>query len=269
MRITLLSIFALAVLTLGPGARADTAVDLELVLAVDVSSSVDAYEARLQRQGYLAALRDPAVAAAIASGPLGRIAVTYLEFAGRGHQRVVVDWTVLATPDDARAFADALAARPIGSAPATAISAAIDAGVARIEGNAFSGTRRVIDVSGDGPNSDGRPVWAARDDAVARGITINGLPIASTRPNPDGTGPAAWVDLHYARFVVGGPGAFVLEARSFESFAETLLRKLLKEIRGGRGLVDGGGPVTTAGPAFPPARRTPGGYGGWCAPRGG
>ena len=85
----------------------------------------------------------------------------------------------------------------------------------------------------------------------------------------DGTGPAAWVDLHYARFVVGGPGAFVLEARSFESFAETLLRKLLKEIRGGRGLVDGGGPVTTAGPAFPPARRTPGGYGGWCAPRGG
>jgi len=205
-------------------------VDLELVLAVDVSSSVDEFEAGLQRDGYLRALVHPFVIDAIKSGPKGRIAAIYIEYAGRSFQRVVVDWTIMQDLKSARAFTATLAKSPFSSAPSTSISALIDFSVNQILTNAFSAPRAVIDVSGDGPNSDGRPVWDARDDAVLRGITINGLPILSSRPDPKGFAPSVGVTNHYRRFVIGGPGAFLIDVNEFENFTPALVKKLVREI---------------------------------------
>ena len=205
-------------------------VDLELVLAVDVSSSVDDVEARLQKDGYLRALVHPYVLDAIRSGPKGRIAVIYIEYAGKSFQRVVAGWTLMQDLKTARAFTRRLANSPLTSAPSTSISALIDFSVNQILTNAFSAPRAVIDVSGDGPNSDGRPVWDARDDAVMRGITINGLPILSSRPDPKGFAPSVGVTNHYRRFVIGGPGAFLIGVNEFENFTPALVKKLVREI---------------------------------------
>ena len=207
-------------------------VDLELVLAVDVSASVDAQEARQQRDGYLYALAHPEVVRAIAAGETGRIAIAYVEWAGRQHQRVVVDWTVIDGPASAAAFVAALADQPISSAPATSISAVIDFARREFARNGHVGARRIIDVSGDGPNSDGRPVEAARDRAVVEGITINGLPILSIGPDKDGFAPATEVYRHYRRRVIGGVDAFVMPAQAFEDLGEALLEKIKREIRG-------------------------------------
>ncbi len=206
-------------------------VDLELVLAVDVSSSVDAVEARLQKQGYISALVHPYVIEAITSGPKRRIAVVYVEYAGISYQRIVVDWQVIKDLTSARLFVDRLAKTAISTAPATSISALIDFAVQKIRGNSYSSPRAVIDISGDGPNSDGRPVWDARDDAIAGGITINGLPILSSRPDPKGFSPSVGVARHYQRYVIGGPGAFLMRVNEFENFAPTLVKKLVREIR--------------------------------------
>ncbi len=228
-----LSAIALAALTalagLVPPASADTPVDLELVLAVDVSPSIDDFEAKQQRDGYLAALRHPSVISAIRSGAVGRIAVLYVEWAGEDYQRVVVDWTAIHDGASARAFAARLAARPIGGAPYTSISGALDFARRAFEDNGFAGTRRVIDISGDGPNSAGGPVEPARDRAVAAGITINGLPVFNVRPNPDGAGIAVDLDSYYELKVIGGAGAFAMIAHS-DVFAPTILRKLVREI---------------------------------------
>jgi len=205
-------------------------VDLELVLAVDVSSSVDEVEAGLQKNGYLRALVHPYVIDAIKSGPKGRIAVIYIEYAGRSFQRVVADWTILKDLKSAGAFTAALAKSPVSSAPSTSISALIDFSVNQILTNSFTAPRAVIDVSGDGPNSDGRPVWDARDDAVLRGITINGLPILSSRPDPKGFAPSVGVTNHYRRFVIGGPDAFLIGVNEFENFTPALVKKLVREI---------------------------------------
>ena len=205
-------------------------VDLELVLAVDVSSSVDDVEARLQRDGYLRALVHPYVIDAIRSGPKGRIAVIYIEYAGRTFQRVVADWVILQDLKSAQAFTRRIANSPFSSAPSTSISALIDFSVNQILTNSFSAGRAIIDVSGDGPNSDGRPVWDARDDAVLRGITINGLPILSSRPDPKGFAPSVGVTNHYRRFVIGGPGAFLIGVNEFENFTPALVKKLVREI---------------------------------------
>jgi Protein of unknown function (DUF1194) len=207
-------------------------VDLELVLAVDISGSVDEAEARLQREGYIAALRHPHVIQAIQSGPLGRIAVTYVEWAGDHYQRTMLDWTLIEDAADAQGFADALAETPFLSAHWTSLSGAIDYSASRFDNNGFAAARRVIDVSGDGYNNRGRPVELARDEAVAAGLTINGLPIVNDRLNPWGGRPPVDLDLYFEHHVIGGPGAFMIVAEDYTAFASAIMSKLLLEIAG-------------------------------------
>ncbi len=210
-------------------------VDLELVLAVDVSYSVDAEEAQLQRQGYFEALVHPRVLQAIAGGPNKAIAVAYMEWAGNFHNRIVVNWAVIRDRASAEAFIARIAASPPTGASRTSISGAIDFAARMFDDNGFEGTRRVIDVSGDGRNNQGRPAWAARDDAVARGITVNGLPIVTGNPN---FGRPAEDDLveHYREEVIGGPGAFLVVAEGFAAFTNAVLSKLVREVAGEAGI---------------------------------
>ena len=212
-------------------ASAKTPVDLELVLAVDVSGSIDEEEARLQRDGYVAAIADPRVVAAIRGGMLGRIAVTYFEWAGEGWQSPVMDWRMIHDQASARAFTAELAEMQINAGPWTSISSAIDFAVPRFAENDYDGTRRVIDISGDGANNTGRPAPAARDDAVRRGVIINGLPIVNERMNMSRR-PIANLDLYYRNCVIGGPGAFIVVAHDFRDFARAIRRKLILEIAG-------------------------------------
>lgn len=215
-------------------ARAEEAVDLELVLAVDISGSVDFHEARLQRDGYVAAMASAEVAAAVAGGVLGRIAVAYVEWAGGEQQSRILDWRLIDGPAAARAFAEALAAAPQSRGRYTSIAAAILFALPMFDGNGFTGTRRVIDISGDGPNNTGPDVTGARDRAVAAGITINGLPIVNDRPEPFGGAKLPDLDAYYRGCVVGGPGAFIVVARDFPDFARAVRRKLVLEIAGAR-----------------------------------
>ncbi len=215
-----------------PGASraADVEVDLELALAIDVSGSVDEEEAALQRMGYIAAFRHPSVVEAIRHGPLGRIAVSYYEWAGFGHMKVVAPWTVIGDKASADAFATTLERAPPETARRTAIADAIDFGAASFDNNGYVARRRVIDISGDGPNNWGGSVTEARDKAVARGVTINGLPIINDRPSMFGLPPLRDLDLYYRDCVIGGPGAFYVVARDFKDFGRAVLRKLILEI---------------------------------------
>ena len=215
-----------------PAAAEDLDVDLELVLAVDISGSVDEVEAQLQREGYIAALRHPHVLEAIQGGMFRRIALTYVEWAGDHYQRTMLDWTLIEDAAGAHGFADALAETPLTSAHWTSLSGAIDYSATLFDDNGFAGFRRVIDVSGDGYNNRGRPAELARDDAVAAGITINGLPIVNDRPNPWGGSPPRDLDLYYEQRVIGGPGAFIVAAEDYTAFASAILSKLLLEIAG-------------------------------------
>jgi hypothetical protein len=212
--------------------RMGTPVDLELVLAIDVSLSIDAEEARLQRDGYVAAFLDPAVVDAIKGGILGRIAVIYFEWAHAAHNRVVAEWTLIDSYDAAAGFASILHDREPGPAHYTSISGAIDFAARLFDDNGFEGTRQVIDISGDGPNNRGDLVVRARDRAVAEGITINGLPILDQGPGPFGRYSIPNLDLYYRDCVIGGPGAFVVVAETFEDFASAIRRKLILEIAG-------------------------------------
>ncbi len=223
-------LLAAAVLTgiLPATVRAAEPVDLELVLAVDVSRSIDEVEAQLQRQGYVEAFRNPRVIRAIGNGPLGQIAVTYVEWAAVDFQRHVIGWTVIKDAASARAFADRLEASPRQSWGWTSLSGAIDFSAA-LFGQGFEGARQVIDISGDGRNNSGRPAAVARDEALARGIIINGLAIINDRTN-FGRPPDLELDDWYRENVVGGPGAFLVVAQDFEAFGEAVLNKLLKEI---------------------------------------
>ncbi|HEY0836530.1 MAG TPA: DUF1194 domain-containing protein [Azospirillum sp.] len=241
-------LLVLALALAGRAWGADAPVDLELVLAVDVSGSVDEEEAQLQRLGYVEAFQNAKVADAIRSGPYGRIAVTYIEWAGEHYQRTVVDWMVLDGAGAPRAFADTLAMAPIGRERWTAIGAAIEFCAPRFDGNGFEGTRKVIDISGDGPNNNGPPVEWARDAALARGITINGLPIVNDRPNPWGGEAPRDLDAYYRNRVIGGPGAFIVVAQDFGAFALAILNKLLLEIAGAR--PDGAPPAASPRHAF-------------------
>jgi len=228
-RLRLAAFLAAACLPIaGPAIAVD--VDLELVMAVDVSASVDEEEAALQRQGYVAALTHPQVIEAIRNGPLGRIAVTYVEWAGVSHQVTVLDWTVIEGEASARGFSAALAEAPLSAEVWTSISAMIDLAAALLDHNGFEGTRRVIDISGDGYNNRGRMEIVARDEAVARGITINGLPIVNERANRWGGLPPKDLDKYYEANVIGGPGAFMIVAQGYESFADAILKKLVREI---------------------------------------
>ncbi len=217
--------------TIVPPAAAEV-VDLELVLAVDISGSIDDEEARLQRAGYVQALTDKQVVRAIKAGKIGRIAATYVEWAGTHYQATVVDWTVIDGPETAAAFAEKLAAAPLHTQMWTSISGAIEYGMQKLRENAHRGRRRVIDISGDGPNNDGDMMPSWRDRAVAAGIVINGLPIINDRPSPYGLEPMPNLDLYYEDCVVGGIGAFVLVANSFEDFGRAVRRKLILEIAG-------------------------------------
>ena len=215
-----------------PAAAEDLPVDLELVLAVDISGSVDEVEARLQREGYIAAMRHPHVIEAIQGGMFGRIAITYVEWAGDHYQRSMLDWTLIEDAASASEFADALAETPLMTAHWTSLSGAIDYSAPLFDDNGFKGFRRVIDISGDGHNNRGRPVEWARDEAVAAGITINGLPIVNDRPNPWGGRPPSGLDVYYEEQVIGGPGAFMIVADDYTAFASAIFSKLLLEIAG-------------------------------------
>ena len=213
--------------------RAQTVpVDLELVLAVDVSGSIDSDEARQQREGYLSAIVDPAVIQAIRANFHGRIAIAYVEWASADYQRLVVDWMLVEDEKSAFAFVEQLGDAPPLSARWTSLSAAIDFAVPLFEGNGFAGDRRVIDVSGDGPNNRGRPVTLARDAALAQGVVINGLPILNDRPQPFNlpTPNEMALDRYYAENVIGGPGSFVIPAQDFADFKSAILSKLIREI---------------------------------------
>jgi hypothetical protein len=215
----------------GLGAAAERTVDLELVLAADISESMDPAEAALVRQGFVNALRHPSVIDAIERGRLGRIAITYIEWAGDQFQRTVVGWTEVADAESAGAFAAALEQAAIGLMQYTSISGAIAYAARSFDDNGFRG-ERVIDVSGDGPNNRGVLVNLARDRAVADGITINGLPILNDRPNRYGYPRLPELDLYYEDCVIGGPGAFMIVAEGFEDFARAILAKMLREIAG-------------------------------------
>jgi hypothetical protein len=213
-------------------AAQDLPVDLELVLAVDISGSIDEDEAVLQRAGYVNALRHPQVIAAIEGGMFGRIAVIYIEWAGDHHQQTVLDWTLINDDKDAVAFSEALAETPLSTGRWTSISGAIDYAVPLFDDNGFEGFRKVIDISGDGYNNRGRPVESARDEALAAGITINGLAIINERPSRWGSPPPTDLDRYFEERVIGGPGAFVMVAHDFTDFGRAILSKLLLEIAG-------------------------------------
>lgn len=216
-----------------PDAQNADDVDLELVLAVDVSRSVDDQEFDLQRQGYAQAFGHPNVIKAIQSNGLRRIAVAYVEWAGAEAQLTVVPWMQIADAESGALFADRILAAPRSFWGWTSISGAIDHS-SILFGQRYKGRRRVIDVSGDGINNSGRPAFVARDEAVAKGIVINGLVIMNDRPTPGGFGqralPQPPLDEFYRDQVIGGPGAFVIAVDDFESFAFAIVNKLIKEI---------------------------------------
>lgn len=219
-------------LLMPPPAHAAQPVDIELVLAIDVSGSIDPEEARLQREGYQRALLNDEVAKAITSGPLRRIALTYVEWAGMGHYKVVVDWQLIDGPESIRTFVAKLASIPIEGAHRTSLSEAIDRSVRHLAANDFEGTRRVVDISGDGANNYGRLVTQARDDAVKQGITINGLPILA-ESSVNGAYPSIPdLDLFFRDCVIGGPGSFYVVAHGYDDFARAVRKKLILEIAG-------------------------------------
>lgn len=224
-----LAMVALMSLSSTPRAE-EIPVDLELVLAIDVSGSVDWHEAALQRDGYVSALKSDAFTRAVTSGILGRIAVTYVEWAGDGIQTTVLDWTLIKDAASARAYSDRLAKSQIESGPWTSISSLIEYAMPLFKDNGYEGTRRVIDISGDGPNNTGNLVAGARQKAISRGITINGLPIINDRLQPSGRRQIKDLDKYYAACVIGGPGAFIVVAHDFNDFARAVRRKLIFEI---------------------------------------
>ncbi len=218
------------------GARAvpaaDVEVDLELVLAVDVSLSMDSFEQRLQLQGYVDAFRDPEVLRAIDTGEHKKIAVIFVEWGGMEFQNVKVPWTLVDGVESANKFAELLSRRRLTALPLTSISTALLFSAALFEDNGFKGTRRVIDVSGDGPNNQGIVVTKARDEVARRGITINGLPVMLRVGQAPGFFDLEKLDVYYEDCVIGGPGAFIVPVHEEKNFARAIRRKLIREISG-------------------------------------
>src|SRR3954467_3751330 len=214
-------------------ARAAEPVDLLLVFASDVSRSVDQPKFQLQREGYAAAIADKRVLEAITAGRNKRIAIAFVEWSGVSSQKVLIDWTVIDGPDAAKKFGDQLVELPRSFAERTSIAGGIDFAMALLARAPYSAPRRTIDVSGDGTNNSGRDVTLARDEAVAAGVTINGLVILSERPmawNPEHTNPPGGLANYYRNNVVGGSGAFVVVAEDFNSFGQAIVKKLIAEI---------------------------------------
>jgi len=218
------ALLALSLLVIPAAAQRETGqpVDLALVLAVDASGSVDHVRFELQKQGYVAAFRHPRVIGAIQSGPSQAIAVIVMQWTGPALQVTAVPWTKISDTASANAFADAIARSPRALfGGGTSISGAIDTALALLFDNAYRAARRVIDISGDGSNNRGRSVNQARDEAIAKGVGINGLPILTLEPD---------LDRYYRDNVIGGPGAFVIAAKDYETFADAILKKLIAEI---------------------------------------
>jgi hypothetical protein len=216
-------------LPLGNSVQAQETVDVELVLAVDVSLSMSPDELEIQRTGYAAALTDERVIQAIRDGAHGRIAVTYFEWAGEAVQHVIVPWTVIGSREEAEEVAQRLTADPPNSARRTSISGALGFAADLLAESGMRGVKRVIDISGDGPNNQGPPLEPLRDMIVAQGITINGLPLMTN----GGLATAYDVedlDLYYSSCVIGGPGAFVVPVKDWSQFPEAIRRKLVLEL---------------------------------------
>ncbi|HUI34904.1 MAG TPA: DUF1194 domain-containing protein [Stellaceae bacterium] len=216
-----------------PARAAD--VDLLLILAADVSRSIDDVEFNLQRKGYASALSDPKVLTAIAGGPNRAIAICFIEWSDTLDQKVVVDWTTVRDGEDAAAVGATIMAAPRAFASRTSISGALYFALGQFSSAAPNAERRIIDVSGDGTNNAGPPVTEARDQVVSKGVTINGLAIINTQTRPGftmHTQPPGGLPNYYKENVIGGPGAFLLVVENFETFADAITRKLVSEIAG-------------------------------------
>jgi len=217
-----------------PRQAADTNVDVELVLAVDVSYSMDPDEQALQREGYITALTSREFLEALRHGMHAKVAVTYFEWAGASDQKIVMPWRLIDGPASAQAVADEIARAPYRRAYRTSISGALMFAAPLFEGSGYRGIRRIIDVSGDGANNQGMPVQTVRDEVLAQGITINGLPIMLKRQ----VGYGMWemqfenLDIYYEDCVVGGPGAFVVPIKERGQFKDATRQKLVLEIAG-------------------------------------
>jgi hypothetical protein len=219
-----------APLPLNAATSYDNYVDLQLVLAVDVSGSMDYYEQQVQRDGYVQAFRDPEVVSAITSGPYGRIAVTYVHWAGAFFQQAIVPWTVIGSKDDASAFAALLSKAPYDSQRGTSISSGLLYAASAFDVSNVESDRRTIDISGDGSNNDGTALVPVRDRLVRQGITINGLPIL-VNPSPvPGALFATGLDDYYHDCVIGGPTSFVVPIKTLQGFGPAIRRKLILEI---------------------------------------
>ncbi len=224
---TLAVLLGLTAAPVAVAADAASEVDVELVLAVDMSGSMDIEEARIQRSGYVEAIRHPDFTNAVTGGLIGRIAISYFEWAGSVNETSLVEWQIIENARDAADFADRLEARPVFTRRGTSISNAISYATGLIEANGLAGMRRVIDVSGDGPNNMGPPITPARDSAIAAGIVVNGLAIL-IRPS----GITGSLDRYYADCVIGGRGSFVLPVHRPTDFATAIRQKLVMEISG-------------------------------------
>ena len=206
-------------------------VDVELVLAVDVSYSMDIEELAIQREGYAQAIVSSDFLQALKSGPTGKIAVTYFEWAASNDQKIVMPWRIIDGPESADSVAAEIARAPIRRASRTSISGAINFAMALLEQNPWQGLRRVVDISGDGPNNNGEPVTIARDAALQKGVVINGLPIMVKTPSYS-TMDIENLDLYYEDCVIGGPGSFVVTIKDREKFREAIRTKLVLEVAG-------------------------------------
>lgn len=229
-------------------AKAATEVDLQLVLAVDVSRSIDEVEAELQRRGYVEALTHDRVMDAVLSAEHKRIALTYVEWAGTHYQTVVIDWTLIDTHQAIRRFAEKLSEAPRQSQSWTAVGAALAYSAQRYEHSGYVSKRRVIDVSGDGRTNDGPPAELVRDKLVSQGIVINGLPVMMNRTN-FGRPPDLLLDKYYEENVIGGMGSFMIVAATFDDFGKAVRNKLIREISSAPDHDPGGSSLTRAVPA--------------------
>jgi hypothetical protein len=234
-----LALIAVAVLCcwLNGGARA-AGVDLVVVLAADVSRSVDDEEFQLQRKGYAAALTDARVLKAIQATKTRAIGVCFIEWSGEDDQKIVLPWTEIRDEEDGGGAAAVILKAPRSFTGRTSISAAIDYAMKYFAKAAWPATRRIIDISGDGTNNAGRPITEARDQATAAGVTINGLAIINEQPNfgySAHTHPPGGLPNYYRQNVVGGSSAFLIVVKNFESFADAMANKLAKEINVARG----------------------------------
>ena len=212
------------------GADGRMQVDLELVLAVDVSSSMDEAELKIQREGYAIALSNPTIVRALSSGRFGKVALLYVEWGKLGAVRIVIDWTVIQSSEDARQISQRLRLEPVVRLPGTSISGIMSMAANWIDENEYVGTRRVIDISGDGPNNDGPPTLEVREDLSVRGIEVNGLPLMFKEPV--GYFNIEDLDRYYEDCVITGAAPFAIPVHDLSSFADALLLKLVLEISG-------------------------------------